>query len=404
MNKKPWLTIIGIGDDGWNGLTRRQQDIITAAKYIFGGKRHLDFLPETLQAKLKPWPTPFSEGVSEIIALKGQSIVALVSGDPMFFGAGVTLLRYLPVDEVLVLPHPSSFSLAAARLGWALQDVDCLSINGRPIRTVIGHLQPSSRLIILCENKDSPALLAKLLTEQGFGASKMIVMEHLGGEKEKIRTQNADTFHLDECENLVLVAVQCVADNCDAGYPCYAALADKNFLNDGQLTKQDIRAVTMAHLAPKWGEVLWDVGAGSGSISIEWLRATKGARAYAIEKNPERQDIISKNADHFGVIGLHLIKGEAPLCLSGLERPDAIFIGGGFTRPDLFDCCWQSLKSGGRLVVNAVTLETNAILQSEARKIGARLIHISLAEAEPLGNFHVWRGALPITMMIARKT
>ena len=404
MNKKPWLTIIGIGDDGWNGLTRRQQDIITAAKYIFGGKRHLDFLPETSQAKLKPWPTPFSEGVSEIIALKGQSVVAIVSGDPMFFGAGVTLLRYLPVEEVLVLPHPSSFSLAAARLGWALQDVDCLSINGRPIRTIIGHLQPSSRLIILCENKDSPALLAKLLTEQGFGASEMTIMEHLGGEKEKIRTRNADTFHLDECENLVLVAVQCVADNCDAGYPCYTALADKNFLNDGQLTKQDIRAVTMAHLAPKWGEVLWDVGAGSGSISIEWLRATKGARAYAIEKNPERQDIISKNADHFGVIGLHLIKGEAPLCLSGLERPDAIFIGGGFTRSDLFDCCWRSLKSGGRLVVNAVTLETNAILQSKARKIGARLIHISLAEAEPLGTFHVWRGALPITMMIARKT
>ena len=404
MNKKPWLTIIGIGDDGWNGLNHRQQDIITAAKFIFGGKRHLCFLPETLQAELKPWPTPFSEGVNEVVALKGQNVVALVSGDPMFFGAGVTLLRHLTVDEVQVLPHPSSFSLAAARLGWALQDVVCLSINGRPIRSIIGQLQPSSRLIILCENKDSPALLAKLLTEQGFGASKMTIMEHLGGEKERIRTQSVDSFHLEDCENLVLVAVQCVADSCDAGYPCYAALSDKNFLNDGQLTKQDVRAVTMAHLAPKCCEVLWDVGAGSGSISIEWLRATKGARAYAIEKNPRRQDIILKNADHFGVIGLHLIKGEAPLCLEGLESPDAIFIGGGFTHPDLFDCCWQSLKSGGRLVVNAVTLETNAILQSEARKIGARLIHISLAEAEPLGTFHVWRGALPITMMIARKT
>ena len=403
MNKKPWLKIIGIGDDGWDGLTHRQQEIIIDATHIFGGKRHLDFLPDNLQAELKVWPTPFLKGIDEILSLKGKNIVVLASGDPMFFGVGATLLRYLPVDEVLVLPHPSSFSLAAAHLGWALQDVICLSVNGRPIRSIVPHLQPHSRFIILSENGESPSALAKILTEQGFGASTMVVMEHLAGTKQRIRSQKADMFSLEDCENLNLVAVDCKADNADAGYSCCSGLADSAFFNDGQLTKQDIRAVTLAHLAPRWGEVLWDVGAGSGSISIEWLRGTKGSRAYAIERNARRQDIILKNADHFGVIGLHLIKGEAPFCFDGLEPPDAIFIGGGFTHPDLFSRCWQSLKKGGRMVVNAVTLETAAILAAEAPKLNARLIHLALSEAAPLGHFHVWRNALPITMMIARK-
>lgn len=404
MNKKPWLKIIGIGDDGWSGLTLRQQNAITAASYIFGGKRHLGFLPENLPAKLIPWPSPFSKGVDGILSLKGQNVVALVSGDPMFFGAGATLLRKLPIAEVLVLPHPSSFSLAASHLGWALQDTVCLSINGRPIRSIIGQLQNNNRLIILSENKDSPSELAKLLVEYGFGASELTVMEHLGGEKQRIRSRKADKFDLDDCENLNLVAVECHADSADSGFSFCSGLPDEAFFTDGQLTKQDVRAVTMAHLAPKFGEVLWDVGAGSGSISIEWLRAARGTRAYAIEKKESRQNTILKNADHFGVIGLSLIRGEAPFCLDGLERPDAIFIGGGFTHPDLFDHCWTSLKPGGRLVVNAVTLETNAILAEQSKKINARLIHLAFAEAVPLGNFHVWRNTLPITMMIARKT
>lgn len=404
MNKQPWLTIIGIGDDGWNGLSCRQQESIAAAQHIFGGERHLGFLPSQFKDKTKKWPSPFIKGIDEVLALKGQNVVVLASGDPMFFGAGATFLRKLPIDDVRVLPHPSSFSLAAARLGWALQDVACLSVHGRPIRSVIGYLQPNSYLIILSENKNSPSALAKLLQEKGFGASRLTVMEHLNGPKERIRSQQADQYSLDDCEDLNLVAIHCLANNEKAGYPCCSGLADEMFLNDGQLTKQDIRAVTMAHLAPKCGEVLWDVGAGCGSISVEWVRAAKGARAYAVEKNAKRQEFILKNADHFGVIGVQLIRGEAPSVLGDIEKPDAIFIGGGFTHPNLFDYCWDSLKAGGRLVVNAVTLETVALLQKKAAKINARLIQLSLSEALPLGNFHVWRSALPITMMIAHKS
>lgn len=403
MIKTPWLTIIGIGDDGWNGLSCRQQEIIAAAQYIFGGERHLGFLPPQFKGKAKKWTSPFMKGIDEVLALKGQNIVILASGDPMFFGAGATFLRKLRAEEVVVLPHASSFSLAAADLGWALQDVCCLSIHGRPVRSIVGNLQPNNRLIILSENKDSPAVLAKLLEKEGFGRSQLTVMEHLGGSKERIRSQQADQYSLDDCEDLNLVAIHCLADSERVGYTCCSGLPDEAFLNDGQLTKQDVRAVTMAHLAPKFGEVLWDVGAGCGSISIEWARAAKGARAYAVEKSPKRQEFILKNSDHFGVIGVQLIRGEAPSVLENLEKPDAIFIGGGFTHPDLFDYCWDSLKAGGRLVVNAVTLETVALLQAKAEQIKARLIHFTLSEAAPLGNFHVWRSSLPITMMIAHK-
>ena len=403
MNKKPWLTIIGIGDDGSNGLTNRQQDIIAAARYIFGGERHLAFLPKKLKAELRKWPSPFFQGVDEVLALKGQNVVVLASGDPMFFGVGATLLKKLPVEDVAVLPHPSSFSLAAARLGWALQDVVCLSIHGRPIRSIVGHLQPKIRLIILSQNANSPLSLAKLLQEEGFGASRLAVMEHLGGPKERVRYQRADEFAFDDCADLNLVAVECVASNICAGHSGFSALPDNLFFNDGQLTKQDVRAVTMAHLAPKFGEVLWDVGAGCGSISIEWLRGANGARAYAIEKNVKRQELILKNSARFGVSELHLVKGEAPSVLKGLEKPDAVFIGGGFTYPEVFDCCWTNLKAGGRLVVNAVTLETGALLQDCAAKIGARLLQLAIAEAAPLGNYRVWRNALPITMMVAVK-
>lgn len=403
MKKKPWLTIIGIGDDGWNSLTTHQKDHIRAAQYIFGGERHLAFLPKELKAELKKWPSPFFQGVDDVLALKGQNVVVLASGDPMFFGVGATLLRKLPVENVEVFPHPSSFSLAAARLGWALQDVVCVSIHGRSIRSVIKYLQPQVRLIILSENGNSPLSFAKLLQEEGLGASRLTVMEHLGGTEERVRSQKADEFCLDDCADLNVIAVKCVAENSKVGYSRFSALPDNVFLNDGQLTKQDVRAITMAHLAPKYGEVLWDVGAGCGSISIEWLRGAKETRAYAIEKNNKRQEFILKNADRFGISGLHLVRGEAPSVLDGLESPDAIFIGGGFTYPEVFDRCWTKLPTGGRLVVNAVTLETEALLQVCAAKIGARLLHLTLSEAAPLGTFRVWRNALPITMMIAVK-
>lgn len=406
MQKKPWLTIIGVGDDGWEGLSFRQQDIVKNARFIFGGNRHIAFLPKGLKGNLVSWPTPFSEGIKDLLKLRTETtdVVVLASGDPMFFGVGATLLRELPPDEVMVLPHPSSFSLASAKLGWPLQDVLCVSVHGRPIEVVNRYLQNNVRLLVLSENKTTPIQLAKLLTDRGFGESRLTVLEHLGGSQEHVKTGFASHYNDAEGADLNIVAIECVADSNDKTYSSFTALPDAAFQHDGQLTKQDIRAVTMAHLAPKYGELLWDVGAGCGSISIEWMRGARKTRVYAIEKNEKRQKLIEKNAHQLGVPGVEIVKGEAPFVFDGLERPDAIFIGGGFTNQHVFDQCWSNLKDGGRLVANAVTLETSALLQAQAKRINARLININISEAGVLGSFHVWRPSLPVTIMVAYKS
>ena len=406
MKKKPWLTIIGIGDNGWESLTLEQQRKITQADMIFGGRRHLNFLPADLRATLQAWSSPFSKGIDNLLEYRysGLNIVVLASGDPMHFGVAITLTKRLPIEEMTVLSHPSSFSLAAAHLGWALQDVVCLSVLDRAFCKINRYLQEKTRLLVLSESKETPKILAKLLSDRGFGQSRFIVLEHLGGQKERILTSKAHNYNVTDNADLNIVAIECIPNDNNKALSLYSALPDSAFHHDGQLTKQDIRAVTLAHLAPKYGELLWDVGAGCGSISIEWLRGAGNTRAIAIEQNEDRQKLILENARNLGVPQIELVKGKAPDTLAGLDNPDAIFIGGGFTKPDVFKICWENLKSGGRLVANGVTLETSTLLITQAKKIGARLINISISEAEVLGGFHVWRPALPVTIMVAEKS
>lgn len=393
----PWLTIVGIGEDGYAGLGKAARRALLAASEVIGAPRQLELLPRGLRANRQAWPSPFS--LEPVLRRRGQPTCVLASGDPMLFGVGVSLARQIPSEEMHVLSAPSSASLAAARMGWALQDCTLLSLVARPLAALNAPLHHGAKLLILSNDGTSPAAIAALLRERGFGPSRISVLEHLGGESERRIEALASDWSLDEAAALNLVAVECLAGAEAARLPLTTGLADDAFRHDGQLTKRDVRAVTLARLAPRPGELLWDVGAGCGSIGIEWMRAHPSCRALAIEANEGRQAHIRCNRDALGVPALQLVCGAAPEALQGLERPDAIFIGGGVTVPGVFEHCWEQLKPGGRLVANAVTLQSEALLVSWRERIGGDLTRLSVAQAQPLGGFDTWRAALPITLL-----
>jgi precorrin-6Y C5,15-methyltransferase (decarboxylating) len=398
-----WLTVVGMGDDGFAGLGRTARRALLDASVVYGGERHLAMLPARLRARREPWPRPFD--VASVLAHRhaAGSICVLASGDPMLFGVGATLARQLPADELRVLPAPSSLSLAAARLGWPLQDVATVSLVGRPLATVNAHLHDGTRLFVLSSDSGTPAAIAAQLTARGFGPSRMIVLEHLGGAAERRIDGRADAWSADSIAALNLIAIECRAADDARVLPLTSGLPDDAWMHDGQLTKRDIRAITLARLAPRPNELLWDVGAGCGSIGIEWMRAHPSCRALAIEAHPERQRFIEHNRDALGVPALQIVAGRAPDALDGLAAPDAIFIGGGVTVPGVLDTCWERLKSGGRLVANAVTLQGEAALVAWRDSHGGTLTRIALAQAQPLGGFDTWRQALPITLLESRK-
>jgi len=398
-----WLTVIGIGEDGVDGLGAAARAALKAARIVFGGERHLSMLPQDFTAERRPWPVPFATAYEQVLALKGSPVCVLASGDPMFYGMGASLSRLVPADEMHVIPAPSSFSLAAARMGWALQDVELLTIHGRPLEGLNSHLHDSAWLLILSHDGGSPAAIAKLLTARGFGRSDVVALEHLGGPKERRVDGVASAWSTPEVAALNLVAVKCLADADARSLSTLAGLPDDAYQNDGQLTKRDVRAVTLARLAPCPGELLWDVGAGCGSIGIEWMRAHPACRAIAIEADDGRQKLIRANAQALGVPGLELVAGAAPAALAGLATPDAIFIGGGVTEPGVLDLCWAALKPGGRLVANAVTVQSEMLLVAWQGKVGGELTRISVSQAKPLGDFDVWRAALPVTVFVAQK-
>ncbi|HXZ07080.1 MAG TPA: precorrin-6y C5,15-methyltransferase (decarboxylating) subunit CbiE, partial [Paraburkholderia sp.] len=386
-------------DDGFAGLGRTARRALLDASVVYGGERHLAMLPARLRARREPWPRPFN--VAAVLAHReaANPVCVLASGDPMLFGVGATLARQLPADELRVLPAPSSLSLAAARLGWPLQDVETVSLVGRPLATVNGYLHDGTRLFVLSSDGSTPAAIAALLAARGFGPSRMTVLEHLGGESERRIDGRADSWKTGSLAALNLIAIECVAADETRALPLTSGLPDDAWLHDGQLTKRDVRAITLARLAPKPHALLWDVGAGCGSIGIEWMRAHPSCRAIAIESHPERQRFIEHNRDALGVPALQLVAGRAPEALAGLIAPDAIFIGGGVTVPGVLDACWEALKRGGRLVANAVTLQSEATLIAWRDKHGGTLTRIALAEAQPLGGFDTWRQALPITLL-----
>ncbi|OPB34604.1 precorrin-6y C5,15-methyltransferase (decarboxylating) subunit CbiE [Pseudomonas fluorescens] len=393
----PWLTVVGIGEDGFKGLGRNARHALLRATRIIGAQRQLDLLPLCLGGERQLWPSPFS--LEPVLSRRGEPVCVLASGDPMFYGVGASLVRHVAAEELTILPAPSSVSLAAARLGWPLQEVVTLSVVARPLAAINAHLASGVRLLVLSNDGSSPALIAALVTERGFGPSRIRVFEHLGGPAERRIDGHAQAWEHAAVADLNLVAIDCLADANAPRLSRLAGLPDSAFKHDGQLTKRDVRAMTLARLAPMPGELLWDVGAGSGSIGIEWMRTHPSCRALAIEADTGRQGLIEHNRDTLGVPGLQLVRGKAPAALLGLEAPHAIFIGGGVTRDGVLDTCWQHLRPGGRLVANAVTLQSEMTLMNWRAQHGGELTRIHVAQAQPLGEFDTWRQALPITLL-----
>ncbi|MBD8474062.1 precorrin-6y C5,15-methyltransferase (decarboxylating) subunit CbiE [Pseudomonas sp. CFBP 8770] len=395
-----WLTLVGIGEDGFAGLGKQARRALLSARRIVGSPRQLELLPRCVVGTRVAWPSPFS--LDAVLSEPGEAVCVLASGDPMLYGVGASLARQVPAAQMHVLPSPSSYSLAAARLGWPLQDVMTLSVVARPVAALAVHLYSGQRLLVLSNDGASPQAVAQLLRERGFGPSRMTVLEHLGGAGER-RIDGTANDDFSEIAALNLIAIECQASPDAPRLSPLAGLPDTAFRHDGQLTKRDIRAVTLARLAPQPGELLWDVGAGCGSIGIEWMRAHRSCRAIAVESDEGRQALIEHNRDALGVPGLQLVSGRAPQALAGLAMPDAIFIGGGVTRENVLTDCWAALKPGGRLVANAVTLQSEVALVQWRERHGGELTRLHIAQACPLGEFDTWRQALPITLLDAVK-
>ncbi|MCW4117134.1 precorrin-6y C5,15-methyltransferase (decarboxylating) subunit CbiE [Aurantimonas sp. MSK8Z-1] len=389
-----WLTVIGIGDGGLDTLTPDARRHLDAARTVFGGERHLSMLMDTHHERIA-WRSPLSDSLAELDARRGEAVAVLASGDPLWFGIGATLARRYGLDALKVIPSPSAFSLAAARLGWPLQDVACLSAHGRPIEGLVRALHPGARLLVLTEDADGPAAIAALLTARGYGESRLTVLEHLGGAAERVRTAPASSCDIPDAADLNLVAVECRADPGTQPYSPAAGLPDEAFVHDGKMTKRVLRTVAIAALAPQPGEVLWDVGAGCGSIAVEWCRAVPDGRALAIEPVAARRDMIAANADRFCPGSVTVVEGVAPAAYAGLARPDGVFVGGGLT-DGVFDGAWEALRPGGRMVAHAVTLESEAILLGLHRRLGGELLRISVEQASPVGAYRGWRPAMPV--------
>lgn len=393
-----WLTIIGIGEDGLDGLTDTTKALISGAEIVFGGARHLSLAKGLGKAEHRRWQTPFENSIEEVARLRGRkSVCVLASGNPFHYGVGATLARRIPAQEMLVVPAPSSFSHAAARMGWALQDTIQLSLHGRPLDLLRPHLHPQAQLLVLTSDEHGPEQIATLLTESGFGDSRLTVLEALGGPKERIQRTVASTFEIEKPSPLNVLAISVEAAPDARILALTPGLDDSLFLHDGQITKREVRAITLSALAPRRGELLWDIGAGSGSIAIEWMLADPSLSAIAIEPDSERLNRIAQNAALFGVPDLTLKPGSAPSALLGLKTPDAIFIGGGGSVEGVIDAAIDHLRPGGRLVANAVTLEMETLLSVLYEQLGGTLTRIDIARAEPLGRKHGWRPAMPIT-------
>lgn len=393
---RPWLTILGIGEDGRAGLSPAALAALDAAEFVFGGERHLA-LAGPLRAETSPWPNPFADAYPAILARRGRPTCILATGDPFHYGIGAEIARLVPADEIRCLPQPSAFSLAAARLGWPLAECDCVSLHGRALERVIPFLQPGARLLALSWDGTTPERLAALLTGRGFGDSTLTVLEAMGGPQERRRRAQAAAFDLTDVHPLNTVGIE-VAAAPDARVVTLApGLDDAWFESDGQLTKSEMRALTLAALAPRAGEMLWDVGAGAGSIAIEWMLRHPTLRATAIEARPDRAERIRRNAEALGTPDLAVVTGAAPDGLAGLQAPDAVFIGGGVSEPGLLSAVLAALRPGGRCVANAVTLQGEAALLAAFAQQGGSLRRYSVDRASPVGGLHGWRPAMPVT-------
>ncbi len=398
-----WITVLGLGEDGLAGLTQEARAAFDAAEVLIGGERHLALAPSRTPERLT-WRTPLKDTMEDIKHRRGKRVVVLASGDPMMFGVGATLARHFRPDELAIVPTVGAFGLAAARLAWSLPDTAVLTLHGRKLDILNAHVAPGARLLILSEDGATPQQVASALVARGYPGSAMTVFEHMGGPKERRIDGTAATWPHQRMADLNTIAVACVAGPDAVILPRAPGLPDELFQHDGQMTKRWVRAATISALAPLPGQVLWDVGAGCGSVAIEWLRAAPGGQAHAIEREPKRCRMIERNAGFFGVPYLKLVEGAAPETLSALPAPDAVFIGGGLSANGLAETCWEKLKPGGWLVANAVTVEGEATLARLHRTLGGALIRISVSRAEQVGTMEGWRPAMPVTQLAAKKS
>lgn len=392
-----WLSVVGIGEDGLSGLSPIALSLLDRSKIIVGGARHLAMLPADDTREKLVWASPLQTTVDSIISRRPESVCVLASGDPMCHGIGVTLSRRIPIAEMTVIPAASAFSLACARLGWPLADVETFSLTNRPIASIALSFSPGARLLVLSADRHTPGKVAELLTQRGFGGSLMTVFERMGSEAERRIEGVAAAWNATDLADLNAIAIAVAADRETLVIPRTSGLPDAAYRHDGQLTKREVRAVTLSALAPIPGELLWDVGAGCGSIAIEWMRSHRGCRAIAIERHPTRLEYIAENASNLGVPELKIVDGEAPAALVNLPQPDAIFIGGGVTAEALLETCWNALGEGGRLVVNAVTIESELTVLQWHSLHGGELIRIGIQRVGAIGSFQGWKPLAPVT-------
>lgn len=396
------LTVVGIGADGWLGLGDAARAAVRAALLLVGSPRQLALVPATPGAR-RAWPSPIDSLLDDLVTGRAGPTCVLASGDPMLHGIGATLARRVDPARLTVHSSPSAFSLACARLGWAAAETTLVSAVADPVASIGWALQPGRQLVVYVPGGQGAASVAALLREYGLGPSRLVVLEELGGPDERIEESTADRWGDRAACPLHAVAVECRVAPGAVPLARVPGLPDGAFENDGQITKEEVRAITLAALQPMPGELLWDVGAGSGAIGIEWLRAELTARAIAVEAREDRAERVGRNALALGVPRLCVLVGHAPEALAGLERPDAVFIGGGLTAPGLVERCWEELRPGGRIVANAVTLEGERRLHAAQADRGGRLVRLEVSRAEPIGGYTGWRPHMPVVRWSARK-
>jgi precorrin-6B C5,15-methyltransferase / cobalt-precorrin-6B C5,C15-methyltransferase len=390
--EKPWLTVIGLGEDGLDGLSPASRQVLDAAEVIMAPPRHLSLVPAGHQERVE-WPVPYADGFAKLLDLRGRHVVVLASGDPFWFGAGSVIARNLAPGEWTARPGPSTFALAAAKLAWPLEMTLTMGLHAAPLTRLRPHLAPGLRAIVLLRNGDAVLELAVWLTALGFGESKLNVMEALGGPRQRLRVCKACDLEFDDIQHPVCVGLDVAGDGLTL--PKASGKPDAIFETDGQITKRPVRALTLSALAPQRGEHLWDIGGGTGSIGIEWLMSHSSLTATTIEPRADRAERIRRNADALGQDRLEVVHGIAPTVLDGLDLPDVVFIGGGLS-DGLMGWLKDNLDAGTRLVANAVTLESEAVLARWHEKLGGDLLRIELAQSAPLGPRRGWKSAYPV--------
>jgi precorrin-6Y C5,15-methyltransferase (decarboxylating) len=390
-----WLTIVGMGEDGYDGLSAAARLAISEAEVVVGSARLLAFLPP-LATQHQEWPQPFSAVVALIKPLTGRRTVVLATGDPLNYGVARKLLEFIPFSEMRVIPHLSAFSLAAARLGWSLPDCDTLTLHGRDAANIEPFIQPGARLIVLTADATTIAEVARRLVARGFGKSTITVLENMGGPRERIASFAADSPPQQDFSDLNTIGIACTVSPGAKIYSRLAGLPDDAFVHDGQLTKREVRAATLAALAPAPDPLRWDAGAGCGSIALEWMRGTRGCEAIAFESNVERLEMIAANADSLGTPRLKIVAGSAPASFAGQPAPDAVFIGGGLGDAGVFDAAWAALRPGGRMVVNVVTLEGELHLVDLQEKHGGDLVRMEISNLAYVGLFRALKPRMAV--------